>query len=163
MIKDHYLRTSFVQSTSTLRILTDSQIEEIHYAALHILSHIGMKLENETARELLYSNGAYVDGKIVQLPVKMVETALRTTPSSFTLYEDGESYIHVEGYNAYYGCKPDNPLYRDPYTGEMRKPTSLDAANMGKLIDYLPRIDFINTCNFAFDVPVDIADRVNIR
>ena len=94
----------------------------------------------------------------------MVEECLRSAPSSFILYtRDGEPYIHVEGYNANYGCNPDNPLYRDPYTGEMRKPTSLDAANMGKLIDYLPHIDFINTCNFAFDVPEDIADRVNIR
>lgn len=150
--------------TPSLRVISDSQIEEIHYAALDILSHIGMKLENEKAKEILYSHGAYVDGKIVRLPTKMVEEALRTAPSSFILYtRDGEPFIHVEGYNANYGCNPDNPLYRDPYTGEMRKPTSLDAANMGKLIDYLPHIDFINTCNFAFDVPEDIADRVNIR
>lgn len=164
MIKNNASVSGFTQSTPTLRVITDSQIEEIHYAALDILSRIGMKLENEKAREILYSHGAYVDGRIVYIPVKMVEQALRTVPSSFILYtRDGEPYIHVEGHNANYGCNPDNPLYRDPYTGEMRKPTSLDAANMGKLIDYLPHIDFINTCNFAFDVPEDIADRVNIR
>ena len=164
MIKDIYSRSAFTQMTPSLRVISDSQIEEIHSAGLDILSHIGMKLENEKAKEILYSHGAYIDGKIVRVPTKMVEECLRSAPSSFILYtRDGEPYIHVEGYNANYGCNPDNPLYRDPYTGEMRKPTSLDAANMGKLIDYLPHIDFINTCNFAFDVPEDIADRVNIR
>lgn len=164
MIKNDSPRPSFVQSTPSMRVLTDSQIEEIHYAGLDILSHIGMKLENKEARELLHGHGAYIDGNIVHLPVRMVEQALRTAPSSFILYtREGEPYIHVEGHNANFGCNPDNPLYRDPYTGEMRKPTSLDAANMGKLIDYLPHVDFINTCNFAFDVHEDIADRVNIR
>ena len=164
MIKDIYSRSAFTQMTPSLIVISDSQIEEIHSSGLDILSHIGMKLENEKAREILYSHGAYVDGNIVRVPTKMVEECMRTAPSSFILYtRDGEPFIHVEGYNANYGCNPDNPLYRDPYTGEMRKPTSLDAANMGKLIDYLPHIDFINTCNFAFDVPEDIADRVNIR
>jgi trimethylamine--corrinoid protein Co-methyltransferase len=147
-----------------MRILTDSQIEEIHYAGVDILSSIGMKLECEEARELLYSHGAYIDKNVVKLPAKLVEKALQTVPSSFTLYtRDGEPFIQAQGYNIYYGCQPDNPTYIDPYTGEWRKPTSHDAANIGKLIDFLPNIDFINTCNFAFDVPEDIADRVNIR
>ncbi len=41
MIKDHYSRSSFLQSTSRLRVMTDSQIEEIHSAALDILSAAG--------------------------------------------------------------------------------------------------------------------------
>jgi trimethylamine--corrinoid protein Co-methyltransferase len=164
MIKDNAPRSSFAQSTPNLRVLTDPQIEEIHYAGMEILTDIGMKLECESAREMLHGHGAYVEGSVVRVPVKLVEQALRSVPGSFTLHtREGEPFLGVQGYNAYYGCNPDNPLYIDPYTGETRKPTSLDAANMGKLIDYLPNIDFINTCNFAFDVHVDIRDRVNIR
>ena len=45
MIKDIYSRSAFTQMTPSLRVISDSQIEEIHSAGLDILSHIGMKLE----------------------------------------------------------------------------------------------------------------------
>jgi len=164
MIKNSFSRTNFMQSTPHLRVLTDSQIEEIHYAALDILTNTGMLLECKEARELLHSHGAFVDGSAIRVPVRLVEHALDTVPASFTLHtREGEPFLYVQGYNSYYGCNPDNPMYIDPYTGETRRPTSQDAANIGKLVDYLPNIDFINTCNFAFDVKEDIADRVNIR
>ncbi len=70
-----------------------------------------MKLENEKAREILYSNGAYIDGKVAYLPVKMVKSAKDSSQQLYSIStQDGELYIHVEGHNANFGCNPDNPF-----------------------------------------------------
>lgn len=158
-------KSNFTQfSTPNMRVLSDSQIQEIHYAACEILSRTGMKIENEKARELLYSFGAYVEGNVVKIPTKLVEKALRTVPERIVLCNrDGERKIFLEGYKSYFGCNPDNPEYYDPYTGERRPMTSKDGADMASVMDYLPNIDFVLNACFSSDVHVDIADRVIVR
>lgn len=159
------MKSNFTQySTPHMRVLSDAQIQEIHYAACEILSRTGMRIENNEARELLYSHGAYVDGNIVKIPTKLVEKALSTVPERVVLCNrDGERKIFLEGHKSFFGCNPDNPEYYDPYTGERRPMTSKDGADMAKVVDYLPNIDFVLNACFSADVHPDIADRVIVR
>lgn len=148
-----------------MRVLSDSQIQEIYYAACEILERTGMKIENKEAREILYSHGTKIcEGNIVKIPTKLVEQAIRTLPERVTLANrEGERKIFLEGYKSYFGCNPDNPEYYDPYTGERRPFTSKDGADLAKIIDYLPNIDFVLNACFSADVHEDVADRVIIR
>ncbi len=158
-------RSNFTQfSTPNMRVLSDGQIQEIHYAACEILSKTGMKIENQEARNLLHSFGAYVDENVVKIPTKLVEMALRSVPERIVLCNrEGERKVFLEGHRSFFGCNPDNPEYYDPYTGERRPMTSKDGADMAKVIDYLPNIDFVLNACFSADVDVDIADRVIVR
>lgn len=147
-----------------MKVLGESQILEIFNASCEILERTGMKIEDKEARELLHSYGAKVDGKIVKIPTKLVEQAIRTMPSRITLADrEGNRKIFLEGNKSYFGCNPDNPEYYDPYTGERRPFTSKDGADMAKVIDYLPNIDFVLNACFSSDVHEDVADRVIIR
>ncbi len=160
MIKANYSQFN----SPRMRVLSDEQIQEIHYAGCEILSRTGMKVENEKALELLHSHGAYVDNKRVRFPFHMVEKALSTVPERITLCNrDGERKIFLEGYKSFFGCNPDNPEYYDPYTGERRPFTSKDGADLARVIDYLPNIDFVLNACFSTDVHEDVADRVIIR
>jgi len=147
-----------------MKVLGESQILEIFNAACDIIERTGMKIEDKEARDLLHSYGAKVDGKIVKIPTKLVEQAIRTMPSRITLADrEGNRKIYLEGNKSYFGCNPDNPEYYDPYTGERRPFTSKDGADMAKVIDYLPNIDFVLNACFSSDVHEDVADRVIIR
>ncbi len=160
------LMSNYTQFNSPrMRVLSDDQIQEIHYAACEILARTGMKIETKEARDLLHSHGAIVeDNKRVRFPFKLVEKALSTVPDRVTLCNrDGERKIFLEGHKSFFGCNPDNPEYYDPYTGERRPFTSKDGADMAKVIDYLPNIDFVLNACFSSDVHEDVADRVIIR
>jgi len=70
------------------RILSDKQIEELHFAALQILERTGVAFECQEAIQILGDSGADVsnpDG--VKIPSYMVEQALRTAPKMVTLQE----------------------------------------------------------------------------
>lgn len=164
MIQDKRIRTNFTQiSSPTMRVLSDSQIQEIHFAALEVLSRYGMKIENDTARDLLHAHGAMVNGKIVRIPTKLVEKALSTVPSRIVICErDGDPLMFLEGYNGHYGYD-DTQEYYDVYTGERRKTVTDDYYKMAGVIDSTKNIDFVITSGFQTDVPEIIADRCAIR
>ena len=150
--------------TPQMRVLSDSQIKEIFNAACEILETTGMKVDCKETQELLHAHGATVNGDIIRIPSSLVQRAISTMPKRITLSNrEGERKIFLEGNKSYFGCNPDNPEYYDPYTGERRPMTSKDGADMARVIDYLPNIDFVLNACFSADVHEDVADRVIIR
>lgn len=164
MIKDNRIRTGLSQiSSPCMRVLSDAQIQDIHFGALEFLARYGMKIENEKARDLLHSFGAMVNGKIVRIPSKLVDKALATVPSRIVICErDGDPLMFLEGHNCNYGYD-DTPEYYDVYTGERRKTVTDDYYKMAKVIDSTKNIDFVITSGFASDVDEMLADRLAIR
>lgn len=68
------------------RILSDDQIEAIHLRSLEVLEEIGVDMLHAEAREILRSAGAGVDGERVRIGRDIVEHALTTPPSEFTIH-----------------------------------------------------------------------------
>jgi len=69
--------------TPQFRILSDSQIEELHLATVDILERTGVKFYCQEAIELLGDAGADVSNlDRVKIPSYLLEQALRTTPKS---------------------------------------------------------------------------------
>ena len=91
------------------RTLELTQIEEIHSAALRILSEAGVTVHHEEAVELLKSGGAHVEaGNRVYLPPALVEQALRTAPSKITLYNRlWETALPLEKSHVFFGTGAD--------------------------------------------------------
>jgi len=65
------------QFTPRMRVLSDSQIKEIHLAACEILERTGSLIHHKEAQDLLHSHGAVVekDG-LVRIPFNLVDRAL---------------------------------------------------------------------------------------
>ena len=141
------------------RVLTESQLKEIHLASLEILRRTGVDVLEEEARELLKEAGAKVDGNRARIPPALAEWAVRATPSRVVLCDrDGNPALHLEDTRGYYGTGSDTPFTIDPYTGERRKPLLADIANVARVCDYLPNIDFVMCMGIAGDVPEAISD-----
>jgi len=70
-----------------MEVLTADQLEAIHLTSLRILEELGIELMSRRARELLRTAGADVDDATgtVRLDRGLVEHALATAPSTFTL------------------------------------------------------------------------------
>src|SRR4051794_18927581 len=69
-----------------VRILSDDQVETIHRQSLQVLEQIGMDVLHPEARDILARAGARVEGERVRIGSDIVEHALTTPPSEFTIH-----------------------------------------------------------------------------
>jgi trimethylamine--corrinoid protein Co-methyltransferase len=128
-----------------LKILSKSEIEEIHQRALDVLQQIGCFIESEEALNIFEKHDAMVDysNRIVKFPRNMVEEALRLCPSSILLAaRDPARDIHAEGDRVYFGPGTLPIKVRDLETGEIRSGTLKDCEDFARLIDALEFIHF---------------------
>lgn len=153
-------RSNYIVNDSVqFRLLSDAQIEEIHYATLEILSSVGANIYDEEAREILKKGGCYVDGINVKFPPALVEWAIRTAPSRIVLCDrNGNRKLFLEGHKTYFGPGPTNTYHRDPFTGERRYPRKSDSARVALVCDALDNIDFLEDLGTPRDVNPKIAD-----
>ena len=160
------MRSNYVQfNTPQFRILSDRQIEELHFAALQILERTGVTFECEEAISLLGDAGADVSNpKRVKIPSYLVEQALRTAPKMITLYSrEGMPAIVLNGQTgSHFGSMPDCPFFLDPHTGKRRTCYIEDIANTARLIDALPNMEWSYLATGHQTVPGAIADKISL-
>jgi trimethylamine--corrinoid protein Co-methyltransferase len=68
------------------RVMSDDQVEAIHLKSLRVLQDIGMDILNTEARHILACAGAIVSGERVRIGSDIIEVALKTPPTQFTLH-----------------------------------------------------------------------------
>lgn len=153
------------QITPRMRVLSDSQIKEIHLAACEILERTGSLIHNKEARDLLHSHGAVVEKSgLVRIPYHLVDGALRTVPERFVLcHRGGERKIFLETGKTYFSPLVDNINIIDPHTKKRRKYIASDAKKMATVMDYTRHMDVVQVGAFAEDLPPEIVARVNTR
>ena len=160
------MHTSYGQgSRLQFRILSDKQIEELHFATLQILERTGVTFECQEAITILGNAGADVsDPNRVKIPSYMVDQALATAPKMITLYtREGEPIIVLNGLSgAHFGAKTDLREFLDPYTRKRRVSYIADIADMARLIDALPNIEWGYTSGSNLTLPGVIADKVTV-
>ena len=67
-------------------VLSETQLQDIHLAALEILRRTGMRYHHHEALELLAQAGAFVsDGNLVKFPAFMVEEAVASVPGRIVM------------------------------------------------------------------------------
>jgi trimethylamine--corrinoid protein Co-methyltransferase len=145
----------------SLKVLSKDQIEQIHMATLEVLERTGVQITDPKALELLDGAGATVKGNRVRIPARLVEDAINTAPSSFTLGKRyGESALVLEKNKNWYGAGLDCMEYLDPFTDERRPFTSEDCRVTATLSNTLSNYTWVMILGLAADVPAEIADRV---
>ena len=104
------------------RILSRSQLDAIHDASMRILAQTGVRVYSDEACRSAGGGGAHVgaDG-LVKIPAHLIDWAVRSSPSSITIYDrNGAEAMHVGRRRTYFGTGSDTPNVIDPYTGERR-------------------------------------------
>jgi len=135
-----------LSSGLSLNILTDDELDEIHYGTLEVLNETGVFIEDKNA--------------IVKIPPYMVEDAIRSAPPKVVLYgRDPKHDIVLENTRVYFTNFSEGVMVNDPYTGENRSPVKKDLIDSAKVIDALPEIDFCEKALGAHDVNQDTVPR----
>jgi len=137
-----------------IRVLSEDQIRDIHFAALEILDSTGVSVRDKRATALLRRAGARVDGDRVRIPQHLVTEALRTAPERVVISaRTGEHAMPLEEGRVFFGTGSDTPNTIDPETGERRRARRQDVVDIARLCDALPNLDFVMSMGIPGDVP----------
>jgi len=137
-----------------IRVLSDDQIRDIHFATLEILDHTGVEVRDKRAAALLRKAGARVEGDRVRIPQHLVTEALRTAPARVVVSaRTGERAMPLEAGRVFFGTGSDTPNTIDPETGERRRVRRRDVVDIARLCDALPNLDFVMSMGIPSDVP----------
>ena len=147
--------------TSSIRLLSDAQLTEIHQASLQILERTGVRVCDAEALEILRDAGCSVsDGDVVRFPAAVVEEAVERAPSRIMLHHrSGETQLVLEGQRSYFGTGSDLPNTLDLESGERRLSLLSDVADTARLADSLPNLDFVMSMALPSDVRRETSDR----
>lgn len=136
-------------------VLSESQMQDLHLAALETLRRTGIRFFHAEAIEMLHKAGAFIsDGNLVKITAAMVEDAIATVPSRIIMCDrDGAPSVFLEGTRVNFGTGSDCLNYLDPHTGEHRPFTQADLIAGYRLCDALPNIGFVMSIGIPSDVP----------
>ncbi len=128
-------------------VLTEEQINEIHFKALDILWNTGVEVFSEEACKIFEKNGAWVNGKRVKIPPYLVEEAIKKAPKCFTLHARNGSTVQMEskGNAVYFEPMIGRMYFLDPDTEERRKTTLEDLGKLIKIADYLDNYKLLHS------------------
>ena len=150
--------------TPAAQMLGDDQKVQVHQATLELLRRTGVRVVVPDVRDLLAKAGCWVDGDRVRIPSHLIEWAIRTAPHGVSLCDrNGGPAMFLEGRKGYYGTGSDTPYVLDAYTGERRQAVLADVANVARLVDALPHIDFLMCMGIASDVTESLSDLYHFR
>ena len=160
------MRANYIHYGSPqFRLLSDKQIEELHFATLQIMERTGVLFECQAALDILREAGADVsDPSRVKIPSYLVEQALRTAPKLVTFYtREGELAMVLNGQTGcHWGTLTDCIYVLDLETNERRPCYVEDIADTARLIDAMPNMEWSYLATGHRTIPGAIADKVSL-
>jgi trimethylamine--corrinoid protein Co-methyltransferase len=142
------------------RVLSDSQIEKIHFATLEVLERTGVRVLHKEALKLLKDAGCFVKkNDIVKIPSFLVEKAIRSAPPRVAISNrEGKRVMLLEGHRYYFGTGPDAVNTLDSYTGKRRPSIKKDVENAARVCDALENLDFVMSLGLVSDCHEKVSD-----
>ena len=125
------------------QILSDEDLDRIHWGTLHILEKVGVQVDSVACRKLLKDNGCEVDEKtrIAKIPSHLVEEALSKKKTSITLAGRNSKFdAKLDMNHSYMTANGNGAVAVEFETGERRPSTKADLAKSSRIIDYLQNI-----------------------
>lgn len=138
-----------------LEILSPEDVRRIHEATLEVIETVGVRFPSPKALEVWEAHGAQVDRNtmIVRAPGHLIEDALKKAPPVYTLAaRDPTQDLPLDGNHVYVGTDGCGVQVIDLYTGERRRSTLKDVAEIARVADYVEEVAFIW-------IPVSAQDR----
>ena len=141
------------------KMITMDQKEEdlIHEMSIKCLNEIGVCIHSEQVLKMLEEKGAMVDydSMIAKIPETMVNKALQSAPSQFTLYGRDSKHDIALPIDGPPKCSTSGlaVFISDLETGEERKVTKDDLTKFIRLADALDSVGYVWTSLTLSDVP----------
>ncbi len=144
-----------------LTLLSNDLVSRVLDEAIQLLVSPGIKVQNEEARKLLLSSGAFSGPiqDVIRIPQFMVNEALRTAPHSFFLYDYfGNPIVHYGGDSVHFDPGSCGVSILNPKTLEHKTTTTSDLIKLLQVVEGLPQYDAQSTMVTCDDVPKAVGD-----
>jgi trimethylamine--corrinoid protein Co-methyltransferase len=145
----------------SLRVLDDDLVTRIVGEAKRVLAETGVEVRGPRLRERLLDAGLRTtgDGERVLFPADVVDAAVRTAPSSFTLYDrGGRPHAEIGGDRVHFVPGSSGLSVIDHRTGELRLASTADFVEYVRLCDGLPNIAYLATAFSTDDIEAAVSD-----
>ncbi len=142
-------------------ILSREQVQQVLEEARLLLSKVGVRVQSDEARTLLYTSGAAVNksNDIVFIPDKVIDSALKTSPSFFYLHDrQGKPTIEYGGDKVHFDPGSSGVHILDPETLDHRPSLTSDLVCVIKVAEMLPQYDAQSTALVCNEIPKSISD-----
>jgi trimethylamine---corrinoid protein Co-methyltransferase len=151
----------------TIRVLEPELIERILEEAKRVLATSGMEIRGPEMRRRLLELGLPMDagGQRVLFPRDVVERALSTAPTSFTLYDrDGHAHADLGDDRVHFVPGSSGLKVMDHRTGEVRLANTTDFVEYIRLADGLSNIAYLATAfSTNDDIEAGVSDAWRLR
>jgi len=137
-------------------LLDSLEVQEIHRASMEILEQVGIRVQNEKARQTFTRHNCQVDSNshIVKFPPQVVEEYRQAFSPSFTFKGRNPDFDRtIPGDRPVIVTASSAPNILDPVTAKERRATSHDMANIAFLINELSGYDVFSISTLADDAP----------
>jgi len=138
-----------------LKVLSDSDISQIHDASVHTLENVGVNVLSKKALDLLYSAGASIDydKMLAKFPGKLIEKCLRTLPPKIDLYDRNGNRCMTLGDRIPRCASGHNAIYVIDAESDIRRESTVrDVENFALISDRLEDIDIVGVPLMPQDV-----------
>ena len=145
----------------TLKLLGDELVERIVAEARTVLCQLGVEIHNPGILSMLSDHGARVEpgANRAVLTEDIIDTALRTAPHGFRLYDAlGRTAHELSGDQVHYEPGSAAIYVLDHGAHTTRQPTTSDYVRYAKLVAQLDNIAFQSTALVPSDVHQNISD-----
>lgn len=132
----------FNRNIKLLDMISDEEIENIHFATLDILKKTGVKFESKWALDFFKKNDCIVSfsDMSVRFPEGLVEECLKKVPSKFKIKaREEKNDLFLGGNNVYFYDAPGRETI-DLNTFIPHNPSKLEYINYIKVLDALPNL-----------------------
>jgi trimethylamine---corrinoid protein Co-methyltransferase len=149
-----------------LKLLNEEQIQQVHDYALRILSETGVRVDSPSVAERLGQTGperstaqSKGDGRIVKLSPELVESAIRSAPSTIQMYDRRGNPVFILGDDRLrFGVGVTALYYQEPVNENLELFTREHMRDLTRLGSALPLYDVISTPGIVRDVPEQLGD-----
>jgi trimethylamine--corrinoid protein Co-methyltransferase len=144
-----------------IELLTKELIERVLDEAYQLLDKPGVKVQSKEARRLLGDAGARIDieHEIAHIPNGMIDTALKSAPREFILYDQlGNEAVFYKDDAVHFDPGSSGVHILDAVTLEHRPSLTDDLIRLVKVTELLPQYDAQSTAVVCNEIPKQIGD-----
>ena len=138
------------------QLLSPQEAEQVHEASVGLLESFGILVHSPKALGVFKRHGCRVDDRtgIVKIPRRIVAQYCQAFVPTFTFRgRDPQFDKTIPDDSPVIVTASSAPDIVDPFSGELRRATSADMANIAYLINELPGYDVFSTSTLAHDAP----------
>ncbi len=138
-----------------LKYIREDDLEQIRYAIVELLAEVGVLMEYKPALELLADHGAEVDWEhsVVRIKQALLEKALLSAPSRFTLYGKTPEFDVKVDLDRVYTIGGSCALAVLDLDGGHRPAVRQDLVDLTRLLEAMPNLDIMHQIVVPSDVP----------